>query len=122
MIWNETTPRNPQPPIPKPRQVVIYATPKNATKGLAKLVSEAAAAAVAAKGSFLLLLLGGSVLNMLGGLEEVKGVDWSKWWVFFVDERNVAHNSPDSNFKGAREALLGRVPIPEDQVRGARRR
>lgn len=97
-------------------QVVIYATPKNATKGLAKLISEAAAASIASKGSFTLVLSGGSVLGMLSGLEEVKGVDWSKWWVFFVDERNVPHDSADSNYKGAKEALLGRVPIPEEQV------
>lgn len=38
-------------------------------------------------------------------------------WVFFVDERNVEHSSDDSNFKGAQEALLGRVPIPAAQVR-----
>lgn len=97
-------------------QVVVYATPKNVTKGLAKLVAEAAAKAIAAKGSFTLVLSGGSALNLLGGLVGTKGVDWSKWWVFFVDERNVPHSSPDSNFAGAQEALLGKVPIPAAQV------
>ncbi|KAI8473518.1 MAG: hypothetical protein J3K34DRAFT_410985 [Monoraphidium minutum] len=97
-------------------QVVIFATPKNATKGVAKLVAEAAAAAITAKGSFTLVLSGGSALGMLGGLEESKGLDWSKVWVAFVDERNVAHSSGDSNLKGAREALLARVPIPAAQV------
>jgi hypothetical protein len=47
-------------------------------------------------------------------------IDWSKVWVFFVDERNVAHGSPDSNVGAATEALLGRVPVPKDQVGGAR--
>lgn len=97
-------------------QVIIYATPKNASKGLARLVSNAAAAAIKERGAFTLVLSGGSLLGMLSGLEAAKGVDWSKWWVFFVDERNVPHSSADSNFKGAQEALLGRVPIPAGQV------
>lgn len=53
---------------------------------------------------------------MLSSIAEVKGADFSKWWVFWVDERNVPHDSPDSNFKGAQEALLGRVGIPSAQV------
>lgn len=53
---------------------------------------------------------------MLSSIGEVKGADFSKWWVFWVDERNVRHDSPDSNFKGAHEALLGRVGIPSQQV------
>lgn len=53
---------------------------------------------------------------MLSSIAEVKGADFSKWWVFFVDERNVPHDSLDSNYKGAHEALLGRVGIPAEQV------
>jgi hypothetical protein len=43
-------------------------------------------------------------------------------WVFFSDERNVAHASPDSNVGAAAEALLSHVPIPKEQVRGGRGR
>lgn len=97
-------------------QVVVYATQRNAAAGLAKYVVEAAAAAIKEKGSFTLVLSGGSLINMLSSIAEVKGADFSKWWVFWVDERNVAHDSPDSNYKGAQEALLGRVGIPPAQV------
>jgi 6-phosphogluconolactonase len=144
-------------------QVVVYATAKNAAAGLAKSVTEAAAAAIKAKGSFTLVLSGalgaciagmgrqappaagsrlgtrglavytappspdhrhtvtclppgGSLINMLSSVAEAKGVDFSKWWVFWVDERNVPHDSPDSNYKGCQEALLGRVGIPAEQV------
>lgn len=41
-------------------QIVVYATSKNATTGLAKAVSEAAAAAIKDKGSFTLVLSGKS--------------------------------------------------------------
>uniref|UniRef100_A0A383VDG1 6-phosphogluconolactonase n=1 Tax=Tetradesmus obliquus TaxID=3088 RepID=A0A383VDG1_TETOB len=97
-------------------QVVVYATGKNAAAGLAKSVTEAAAAAIKEKGSFTLVLSGGSLIGMLSSIADVRGIDFSKWWVFFVDERNVPLSSADSNYKGAQEALLGRVGIPADQV------
>ncbi len=31
-------------------------------------------------------------------------------------QRNVPHTSPDCTLKGAREAFLSRVPIPESQI------
>ena len=45
-----------------------------------------------------------------------KGVDWARWHIFFGDERNVPHSSGDSTIRGAREAFLGKVPIPAAQV------
>jgi 6-phosphogluconolactonase/glucosamine-6-phosphate isomerase/deaminase len=59
---------------------------------------------------------GGSLLKSLGSLVGAKGVEWAKWHIFFGDERNVPHSSGDSTIKGAREAFLGRVPIPAAQV------
>ena len=41
-----------------------------------------------------------------------------QFYVFFVDERNVPHSSPDSNRKGAQDALLSKVAIPQSQVYG----
>jgi 6-phosphogluconolactonase len=53
---------------------------------------------------------------MLSSIADVRGIDFSKWWVFFVDERNVPLASADSNYKGAQDALLGRVGIPASQI------
>ena len=61
------------------------------------------------RGAFTLVLSGGSLINALSALIGLPGVDFSRWHVFFVDERNVPHTSPDSNFKGADEALLSKV-------------
>ncbi len=61
------------------------------------------------RGAFTLVLSGGSLLKAVGQLVGAPGVDFSKWHVFFVDERNVPHSHPDSNFKGADEALLSKV-------------
>lgn len=53
---------------------------------------------------------------MLASLAEARGADFSKWWVAWADERNVPHDSADSNYRGAVDALLGRVGIPAAQV------
>jgi 6-phosphogluconolactonase len=43
-------------------------------------------------------------------------LDWSSWHVWWSDERLVPSEHEDSNERLAREALLSRVPIPEEQV------
>jgi 6-phosphogluconolactonase len=62
-----------------------------------------------ARGAFTLVLSGGSLFKALSPLIGLPGADFAKWHVFFVDERNVPHSSPDSNFKGADEALLSKA-------------
>ena len=61
------------------------------------------------RGAFTLVLSGGSLFKALSPLIGLQGANIAKWHVFFVDERNVPHLSPDSNFKGADEALLSKV-------------
>ncbi len=43
-------------------------------------------------------------------------VPWQQVQFFWGDERNVPPDSPDSNFRMAREALLSRVPVPERNI------
>jgi 6-phosphogluconolactonase len=43
-------------------------------------------------------------------------LDWPSWHVWWSDERLVPPDHPDSNERMAREALLSRVPVPEDQI------
>ncbi|KAH8487709.1 hypothetical protein H0E87_026327 [Populus deltoides] len=46
----------------------------------------------------------------------VDSVEWSKWHVFWVDERVVPRNHVDSNYKLAFDGFLSKVPIPAGQV------
>jgi 6-phosphogluconolactonase len=41
---------------------------------------------------------------------------WQRAHWFWGDERFVPHDHPDSNFRMVREALLSRVPVPEDNI------
>ena len=97
-------------------EVVVYETDFAAANGLADLVAAASAAAIAAKGSFTLALSGGSLVKTLGSLVGRTDVDFSRWWVVFVDERVVPLSSPDSNFRAAAEELLRKVPVPSSHV------
>ena len=47
-------------------------------------------------------------------------LDWPSWQVWWSDERAVPPEHPDSNERLAREALLSRVPIPEEQIQPLR--
>lgn len=44
------------------------------------------------------------------------GVDWSRWHVYFGDERAVSPEDVHSNYRLVRDALLSKVPIPLGQV------
>ena len=39
----------------------------------------------------------------------VDSIDWSKWHVFWVDERVVPKDHPDSNYKLAFDCFLSKV-------------
>lgn len=83
---------------------------------LVALVAEIAAQAIAEKGTFCIAVSGEPVASMLGSFVEDPAVDWSRWYVCFVDERRVPHGHKDSNYGAARAAWLDNVPIPASQI------
>lgn len=65
---------------------------------------------------FRIALVGGSTpRRTYERLSEIQ-VLWSSWHVWWGDERLVPPDHPGSNERMAREALLSRVPIPEEQI------
>ena len=42
--------------------------------------------------------------------------DWSKWHVFFADERCVPLDHADSNYGAAKQLLFDQLPIPAAQI------
>ncbi len=76
--------------------------------------------AVAARGACAIALAGGHtpepVYRRLAADPLVRAVPWEALSVYFGDERAVPPDDPASNFRMAREALLGRVPLAADAV------
>ena len=86
----------------------------------AERVARAADEAIALAGRFSFVLAGGStpkaLYELLAGPAYRQRIDWSKVEVYFGDERTVAPDHVDSNYRMAREAMLSKVPIPEANV------
>lgn len=75
--------------------------------------------AIRARGELTLSLSGGKTpIGLYQRLAQVKRrkLDWSKVKIFFSDERCVAPDHPDSNYRTARETLLDHVPIPPGNI------
>jgi 6-phosphogluconolactonase len=49
-------------------------------------------------------------------LAALPGIDWSRVHVFWGDERTVPPDDEQSNYRMARETLLSRVEIPEENI------
>jgi 6-phosphogluconolactonase len=74
-----------------------------------------AEAAIAARGRFDVALTGGSGAKLYAAID-AHAVDWTRTHLWWGDERAVAPNHPDSNYRLAQEHLIARVPIPKQNV------
>ncbi len=88
---------------------------------LARYVAEwLTAAALAASGSFRVSLSGGSTPKTLYGLlasDEFRGrFPWPRVFWYWGDERFVPYDHPDSNYRMTREAMLGKAPVPPQNI------
>ncbi len=76
--------------------------------------------ASASKGRFAVALSGGSTprrfLSLLAGSPYQEQITWSTVHIFWADERCVARENHESNYKLAYETLLSKVPIPEENI------
>jgi 6-phosphogluconolactonase len=76
--------------------------------------------ALEARGRFRTALSGGltprRTFELLGTDPVARSLPWQSIDVFWVDERYVPPDSPDSNYRLAAEAFLSKVPIPPDNI------
>ncbi|HEV8307116.1 MAG TPA: 6-phosphogluconolactonase [Methylomirabilota bacterium] len=83
-------------------------------------VADLARQAVAARGRFAVALAGGATprpaFRRLAREPLRSAVPWGRTEVFWSDERCVAPEHPESNYRLARETLLDAVPIPAERV------
>ncbi|CRK87566.1 CLUMA_CG001363, isoform A [Clunio marinus] len=93
----------------------VYKNEQEVISELQKLIEEKANEAIKKRGRFFIGFSGGSLGKYLCKcLPKIK-TDWSKWIVFFCDERYVAENDSDSTFGFYKQNLLPKVPLTEQQ-------
>ena len=61
-------------------------------------------------------MTGGSAAGRVYERLSREDLDWAGWHVWWSDERDVPPDHPDSNERLAREALLDRVGVPDEQI------
>ena len=100
--------------------IEVSRDPAALARAVAQHVAASAAAAIAARGRFLLALAGGSTPGAayatLASEEFIHRIEWPRVQVLWGDERCVPPEDPRSNYRMAREALLDRVPLPPANI------
>lgn len=76
----------------------------------------AAEQAIADRGEFKLVLAGGSTPEKIYNLLSQAQTDWSKWKIYYGDERCLPADHADRNSIMATRALLSAVSIPAAQI------
>ncbi len=80
-------------------------------------ILRAADAAIAARGRFDLVLAGGSTPQAVYRLLRDAQADWSRWWIWYGDERCLARDDPERNSHMAAINWLDHVAIDATQIR-----
>ncbi|KAK9199587.1 hypothetical protein WN944_014779 [Citrus x changshan-huyou] len=103
----------------KNKNVQVFDSEEDLAVSLAKYTADLSAKFGKEKGSFTVVLSGGSLIDSLRKLVEppyVDSIEWAKWHVFWVDERVVPKDHDDSNYKLAYDGFLSKVPITTGNV------
>lgn len=98
----------------------VWPTAAEMAKASAEKFAETVEAAVAKRGVARLAISGGSTpqatFKLLAAEPFVSRIPWDKLQLFWVDERCVGPDSPESNYGVARDLMLSKVPIPAENV------
>jgi 6-phosphogluconolactonase len=100
---------------------VLSIVPTEALAGeVAGWLAEQMARAIALRGRCALAISGGATprpaYEALAAPPLAGRIDWPRVDVYFGDERAVPPDHPDNNYRMAMDSLLGRIPIPAENV------
>ncbi len=100
--------------------VLVYDDPEEVARAAARRFVEIAAHAVSDRGAFSVALAGGStpkrIYELLAGDEFKHQVEWQNVHLFFGDERTVAHDHADSNYRMANQAMISLLQVPAKNI------
>lgn len=100
--------------------VHVLPTLEDAARAAVEFIVRVEAESLGGHGEFSIALSGGATPQALYELMASPlysgKLNWPRWSVFWGDERCVPPDHPESNYRMAKEALLGRVPVDPARV------
>ena len=97
-----------------------YKTEEESLKSNGDYILKTALKEVQKKGFFTFVLSGGntpkSLFEYLASPSYSKLMPWRNTYIFWVDDRCVEPDHPDSNFRMADEAMLSKIIIPSENI------
>lgn len=94
----------------------IFDSDTTVSDKVCEFVVEIANKAIQERGIFTVGLSGGSVSKFLCNGLPSKTTDWSKWRVFFCDERHVSFDDPECTYTIYEKGLMSKVPLAKEHV------
>lgn len=102
------------------REVIVCHSQEEIFTKSADIFVSLASESIAARGQFTVALSGGStpkgMYTLLASDVYRDKVDWNKVQMFWGDERSVAPDNDQSNYKMANQAMISKLPIPAENV------
>ncbi|OIT30627.1 putative 6-phosphogluconolactonase 5, chloroplastic [Nicotiana attenuata] len=100
-------------------KVEVFDSEEKLAVSLAKYTTDLSEKFCKERGSFSVVVSGGSLIKSLRKLVEppnIDSIDWSKWHVIWVDEKVIPKDHPDSNYLLAYDVFLSKsaleFPVP----------
>jgi 6-phosphogluconolactonase len=105
-------------PARRPQQVLRWhpVAAANLQRETCERILAAANAAIASAGHFRIVLVGGNTPRDAYRSLRDADTDWSRWEIFFGDERCLPASDPERNSRMAEDAWLDHVAIPRDCI------
>ncbi|XP_055299845.1 6-phosphogluconolactonase [Sitodiplosis mosellana] len=96
-------------------EVIIVHNESSVIERLWNLIKKSANAAIQENSVFRIGLSGGSLIKYLANGAENAKTDWSKWQLYFCDERFVDESDEDSTFGQYKKLFLPKTQLTESQ-------
>ncbi len=95
----------------------VFESPDALAAAASDRIARSARDAIGSRGRAVIAVAGGRTLRpVLQRLAQAPGIDWSRVFLTWCDERCVSPSSPESNYWQAEEDLVRRVPIAHEHV------
>jgi 6-phosphogluconolactonase len=110
--------------MPRPVTITyrISPTPTAVAEAAAQLFTDAITKAVQTRDLARVAISGGTtpkaMFQLLADPAQpfLKSIPWDKLYLYWVDERSVPPDQPDSNYRMTNEAMLSKVPLPATRI------